>query len=294
MSKDDYVLRSLSKTRHKRIEHFVVNRIYHLLDDPEIEFICQQLVRRKEGPALTDMFFPQFRLHLEVDEPFHARNVEADQVRAQDIVTITSHEIRRIRAYDGEQNLRPLSEIAQEVDHFVALLRDRKNEAVASQRFEAWNYERQYDPTPHIERGHIDASDNVIVRYQKDALQCFGYTGGHYQRGLWRLDTDLRRIVWFPRLWKHGEWENALSADGNVITEDASGQAVEGYRIPMNDDFVDERIVFAKWHDPLGRNVYRFTGVFRKCKESSTGQITAFRKVSDRFDLRRLTTLSPL
>ncbi|WP_323716132.1 AbaSI family restriction endonuclease [Paracoccus aminovorans] len=79
MSKDDYILRSLSKTRHKRIEHFVVNRIYHLLDDPEIEFVCQQLVRRSDGPALTDMYFPQFRLHLEVDEPFHERNVEADQ-----------------------------------------------------------------------------------------------------------------------------------------------------------------------------------------------------------------------
>ncbi|WP_323716133.1 hypothetical protein [Paracoccus aminovorans] len=152
---------------------------------------------------------------------------------------------------------------------------------------------QQYEPDPHIQCGYIDASDNVIVRYQKDALRCFGYTGGHFQRGLWRLNSDLRRIVWFPRLWKHGAWENALSADGNVITEDAGEQAVEGYRIPMNDDFVDERIVFAKWHDPLGRTVYRFTGVFRKSKAESTGQVTAFRKVSDRFDLRQRRTLYP-
>ncbi len=61
----------------------------------------------------------------------------------------------------------------------------------------------------------------------------------------------------------------------------------------MNDDFVDERIVFAKWHDPLGRTVYRFTGVFRKSKAESTGQVTAFRKVSDRFDLRQRRTLYP-
>ncbi len=41
MDKTDYILRSLTKTSKKRWEHYAVTRIYHLLNDPDIEFVCQ-------------------------------------------------------------------------------------------------------------------------------------------------------------------------------------------------------------------------------------------------------------
>ncbi|WP_413475970.1 AbaSI family restriction endonuclease [Hafnia paralvei] len=40
MSKDDYILRALSKISHKRWEHYIINRIFHRLNDPELEFLC--------------------------------------------------------------------------------------------------------------------------------------------------------------------------------------------------------------------------------------------------------------
>ena len=46
-SKDDYILRSLSKISHKKWELFIVSRIIHNVDDPEIEFSCQQAIRTK-------------------------------------------------------------------------------------------------------------------------------------------------------------------------------------------------------------------------------------------------------
>lgn len=285
MSKDDYILRSLSKIGSKRTEHFVINRIYHRLNDPEIEFICQQLVRRPTGYALTDLYFPQLSLHLEIDEPHHAANVELDNHRSRDIVEATRHRIERIAAFDTENPAFGLGDLTLHVDAFVDLIRVLKDAAISNGTFRPWDYDLAFSPLPHIARGYIDATENVVMRYQRDVLQCFGYQGGHYQRGIWRYDTDLRRIIWFPRLWNQAPWSNWVSDDGTYIFEDAGDQIVEGYRVPDAPDFVDERIVFAKWHDPLGLNVYRFTGVFRKCVERSTGKITAFVKVADRFQL---------
>ncbi|WP_375295724.1 MULTISPECIES: AbaSI family restriction endonuclease [Morganellaceae] len=54
MSKDDYILRALSKISHKRWEHYIINRIFHRLNDPELEFLCQQCIR-KEGHS-GDLF----------------------------------------------------------------------------------------------------------------------------------------------------------------------------------------------------------------------------------------------
>lgn len=55
-TKDDFILRMLSKIQKKKWENYVVNRIVHKLDDPEIEFICQQYVARSDGKyALVDL-----------------------------------------------------------------------------------------------------------------------------------------------------------------------------------------------------------------------------------------------
>lgn len=74
MSKTDYVLRALSKISHKRWEHYIINRIFHKLDDPQLEFVCQQCIR-KEGESgkiyLADLLFPQLKLYLEIDEAHH-------------------------------------------------------------------------------------------------------------------------------------------------------------------------------------------------------------------------------
>lgn len=94
MSKTDYILRALSKISHKRWEHYIINRVVHTLDDPDIEFVCQQCIR-KEGHLgkiyLADLLFPQLNLYLEIDEAHHDSNDarKADAVRRLDIVEAT-------------------------------------------------------------------------------------------------------------------------------------------------------------------------------------------------------------
>lgn len=56
-----YYARLLTKLRNKKYEFYVVSRIIHLLNDTEIQFTTQQLVRKEDGGRyLIDLYFPQF------------------------------------------------------------------------------------------------------------------------------------------------------------------------------------------------------------------------------------------
>ena len=95
-SKDDYILRSLSKISHKKWELFIVSRIIHNLDDPEIEFSCQQAIKTKkrDKPYLTDLCFPQLKLYLEVHESYHENEKQklTDKHRKREILDAINFE----------------------------------------------------------------------------------------------------------------------------------------------------------------------------------------------------------
>lgn len=96
MAKINYISRQLARTAKKGLELYVVSRIWHLLNDLTIKFVTQQYVVRPQGYALTDMYFPQLKLHLEIDEAGHKSRVEEDKLRQADIVNATGHEVLRI------------------------------------------------------------------------------------------------------------------------------------------------------------------------------------------------------
>ncbi|MEX9773405.1 AbaSI family restriction endonuclease, partial [Morganella morganii] len=225
MSKDDYILPALSKISHKRWEHYIINRIFHRLNDPELEFLCQQCIR-KEGHSgkiyLADLLFPQLKLYLEIDEAHHDSDEAkmADAIRRLDIMEATGFIEKRIPA-----NNITLDKIDHLVDEFILLVRDRKVQLKAQSLFCPWDYDGRYTAQKYRDAGFIEAGPYAAFRYHRDALQCFGYGDkGHHQSGSWRvpetvvkaigLDGDV--IVWFPRLYKAGEWDNSLSIDGDL------------------------------------------------------------------------------
>ena len=69
MTELKYIIKQISKTNKKNYENFVVTRIWHGLNCLDVKFVTQQYFKRPDGYALTDMFFPQFDLHIEIDEP---------------------------------------------------------------------------------------------------------------------------------------------------------------------------------------------------------------------------------
>lgn len=264
MNKDEYILRCLSKIRHKNQEHFVLSRIIHALitEAPDIEFVCQQLVRLEDGKrALTDMYFPQFDLHLEIDERHHIKNEESDKLRSKYIVNATSHnipDIPRIKMYKKD--------------------------------FTPWDYEGRYKAKRHIEAGIINLESNAVFRYQKNAKECFGYKGGHSQNGGWHIRDKNDTFLWCPKLYENGDWDNEHSDDGTKITERKIPNNEEDTTknqkkdpIPNKTYLTKNRIVFAHTTDELGKTFYRFLGLFDNGKKS--GGATIFNRISTEIDL---------
>lgn len=267
ISKDEYILRSLRKIAHKKWELFIVARILHKLDDDSVEFVTQQLVRLKDGRrALTDLYFPQFTLHLEIDEPHHPKQLKDDERREQDIVEETGHEFHRIAIAGANGADSNLSLVRADVDEFVETLRARKRDQDSSGNFEPWDWETRYSPDRFIAKGEISVSDNVVFRRQIDALRCFGFQGKGWQKGAWRLRDGSNDVVWFPRLYEHGMWRNELSQEGTVIYERALNQqgraSVAKQRWEAQNCKEPKWIVFAKGKDPLGFNLLRYVGTF--------------------------------
>lgn len=282
---DEYILRSLSKIRHKKWEYFVISRIIHQLDDFDIEFITQQLVRRPDGSrALTDLFFPQFKIHLEIDEPSHfepssnsgpndLKYVFADSIRQQDIVDQTGHEIVRISVLNLKDNSeKSLSSIAQETDLFVQRLKHERKVLQEKGVFDAWDFERRFDPNRIIEKGEISVGDNVLFRRQIDAMRCFGFTGTVWRRGGWNIPDGSGYSLWFPRLFKHDVWHNELCEGGRVINErarsepklrDKARMSLQKQRRDLEKDPDRNIIVFSKAKDALGSQLLRYVGTFK-------------------------------
>jgi len=280
VNKKEYIIRQLGRTSNKKYEAYVVTRIIHLLDDFSIKFVTQQYVMRPEGRALTDLFFPQFGLHIEVDEGQHFvdDNIKADKIREADIINATGHEILRV---DVTQSL---EKINNNIGDIVQRIKELRN----SSSFIPWDINSEFNPETYINLGYIDVADNVAFKTIKDACNCFGHNYTGYQRaGASHPNSDT--ILWFPKLFSNGEWNNQISADEAEIIErnEDAGKAKEHVLSHLNDKekYKHKRIVFAKVKGNMGDVLYRFRGLYELDTQGSnikTGLI--WRRVAQRVE----------
>jgi very-short-patch-repair endonuclease len=282
MSKIDYILRSLSKTTHKRWEHYVITRIYHQLSDDDIEFVCQQCVRKSDGKIyLADLFFPQLGLYLEIDEQHHNGDEakKKDAQRRFDIAEAAGLREYRIIAFDVS-----LESINQAIEDFVSLVRAEISLRIAKGEFKPWDYENRFTADPHLEAGFIEVGPHAAFWTHRNALNCFGYDKGHLQKAVWNIPPHVsqyvglagRCMVWFPKLYKQGNWTNSLSDDGTIVIE-KNDNPDHTYDEPW-----DNRIIMARSRDELNRTLYRFLGVFQVIPEFRSGNEHQFRRVATR------------
>lgn len=282
MAKVDYILRSLSKLTKKRWEHYVINRIYHKLDDDEIEFVCQQCIRKDDTKIyLADLFLPQLNLYLEVDEGYHNQDAVRlrDAIRRFDIAEATGLKEYRIPA-----SVVNLTDLNRNIDDFVRYVKSQKSKALKDGEFRKWDYDNRYKAKEHRDAGYIEIGPHAAFWTHRDALECFGYTKGHYQRAVWNVPTHVssainlssKSVVWFPKLYEDANWMNSLSDDGLTVTE-INKNPDHSYEEPW-----DDRIIMARSRDELNRTLYRFIGVFKVDPQFRTGNEHRFRRVATR------------
>ena len=267
MNRTEYTLRNLSKISHKKHELYVISRVVHLLNDPEIEFVCQQLIRAKNGARyLTDLCFPQLKIYYEIDEAQHSSEEHSisDKHRKREIMDVSDFREYRIKVYNESDSKlsKGLDKINTQVDEFIDIIKAEKDRLEKTGVFKPWDPEKKFDPQVHIDRGYIDVADNVVFQNHRDAMRCFGYIKGHFQRAVWKIPNSDKRI-WFPKLYPNKEWNNELSEDFDKITmRSLVGKDLSGSKI-------DKYIVFAHYKNILGQVVYKFLGEFHTSLEHS-------------------------
>jgi very-short-patch-repair endonuclease len=275
MNKLEYVTRQLSRAERKRYENYVVTRIFHLLNDLSIKFVTQQYINRPDGRALTDMYFPQFGVHIEVDEPYHNKQIESDKIRELDIVNATGHDIIRITV-SGQS----IEDVNHQISYVVKLIKNRK---ANDPNFKEWDIDAEHNTETYLNKGTIEMSDNCSFRTIVDGANCFGHS--YKSGGVWKGGVKHRfenKIVWFPKLYPNGKWINTISDDEETIQELSTSEDItKKYVDKMKSGEQPNRIVFARVKSPLGDVMYSFRGEYKFDPEASnykTGLL--FRRVA--------------
>jgi very-short-patch-repair endonuclease len=254
VEKLDFISRQLARTYRKRFEQYVITRIWHLLDDTDIKIITQQYIVRPNGRALADLYFPQFSLHIEVDEEYHLNQSEQDKLRDSDIINATGHEIIRISTSKGLQSLN------EEIEQVVQLVKYKKQNCA---NFIKWDLGMEQDSNTYIQRGYIDLSDDVAFDKIVSAVNCFGHNYAGWQRGGASHAFEEGTIIWFPKLFPNGEWDNIITDDENTIYErNVNDDKAVAHIEKTISEGIHTRIVFAKVKDSLGKTKYRFKGKY--------------------------------
>jgi hypothetical protein len=276
--KQDYIVASLSKLNHKKWEFYVITRVFHILNDLEIEFVCQQPVFHQEKSAfrmrLLDLYFPQLGLCLEVNESYHNKDEQKikDEKRKKSILErrrkqvgvkdVTPLQIIPLNIFSEDTDRdRSIIEINQDIDEFVKLVRLKKHEL--KENFQSWDYEYSFKPERFIKKGILNVDEHPTFLYQHSALKCFGFTGKGWQAAVWPTNDELGYQVWFVRLVPHKMWQNSLNNDGTLLTETLLSASLADEQKQLLNDRGTEKAIFARSKDDLGRTLYRFIGRFR-------------------------------
>lgn len=263
--KQRYLYRMFSHhTKDKEKENYVVNAIWARLDDLNVKPVTQQYVRRPNGYALIDLYFPQINYGVECDEAYHKDNTLKDAAREIDLQTALSAcsedglTIRRVDAtLDADALHARIREIVAEIKEKIA---EKGNQ------FSPW-LDPEKEWTVIKQRGVLRIADNYSFSTIADICQkCFGKDANYrIQRSFFRVTDNC--MLWCPKLaieLPNGSkaaqsrgWVNELSADWDEIIErnDSGATPVKHPSMP--------RLTFAKSKNERGEDAYRFIGVFK-------------------------------
>lgn len=264
----------------------MVSRIWHRLGHDDIEMLTQQYVQRPEGYALTDVYFPQFGMHVEVMEDAHRNYIAADEARLKDIVNITNHRVEQVWPGDSQNASSSLKNLHDRIDEIVSALQHERKLMIAAGTWEEWDDpDYPYSVERWRKAGRVSLENGAAFRFIRDVCYAFGNPNPPVRSAWARNHLDEKTRLWFPKLTSNADWENLLLEDGLFIKErclSTDPTEREGhYRSCMRRKHI-HRITFARGESALGVTLYRFVGVFEMIPEQSDPDGTVlYRRISD-------------
>jgi very-short-patch-repair endonuclease len=260
----EYYAKIFEKIRNKKYEFYVISRIVHLLNDRELEFTTQQLVRTEEGRFLLDLYFPQLNLAIEVDESYHANDRQIDKDKERDKAVLEAAnvcteriEISEISEISGQSKSKSIDDVNSRISDVIRVIKEKKKELKLASQFVPFVYGQKYKTEHWLKIGRLSVSDDARFHTHVDVAKLFGKNYEGHQKATIKLDDD--NFIWFPKLYQNKDWNNELSPDGLKIQmrNVPSGKYDSNKRRSG-----DKCYVFAHHHDEFGEIYYAFKGVF--------------------------------
>lgn len=290
VDKREYLIKTLSRTKRKDYENYVIGAIWHRLNNLEIKPVSQQYVQRSDGKyALLDLYFPQINLGIECDEAYHEQNVEPDKIREAKVEQALSalqtgkdFTLIRINANTG------INEFEKQINDAVEQIKS------LYKKYGCPKWSEEKDSIEQVlDSGVLSLYDNLQFAKIIDIAKCFGRDYKAMQASTFFLDKNT--VVWCPKLAieMNGElkapsaagWLNVLSEQWDTITtivpEDKEQH--EKYRQP------DLRaLVFAQSKNTLGQTSYRFLGVYAFEKSEDNHKKVTYKRIAETYSLNEL------
>lgn len=273
--------RLFAKISKKKTEAYVINRIWHQLNDDRVKFVVQQYIRRTQDKyALADLYLPQLGIFIEINEPFHKNKTEVDRIRNEEISHVT-HSVPIVIDCDNSiENIHSqISKVIQQIKQTIIEQGDK---------FIPWDGGSTLSVEYHRKKGCLKVDESEYVRTIDEAFAIFGAKAKH--RGYLRVaDASVpdkpNEIVWCPNS-AHHIWCNELSEDGLEIREYNKNEQVRREHVERYLSGNQRRVTFFREEDELGFRFYRFVGVFELNKNKSEKENKCvWERISDYYQL---------
>lgn len=285
--KTEYIIKTLSRTKRKDYENYVINAIWNRIHNNNVKPVTQQYVYNsdKNEYYFIDLYFPQLNIGVEIDEGHHALQQEYDINRTEaiwyeinKIVVDSTNPYRELRIQVYHKTF---EEIEEKINSTVLIIKEK----IESTNLKTWII----DTEEYISSlSSLSIYDDVLFpSIKKTCNLLFGTkynenTGGvissFFVPNTWNGNSRFtNHKLWFPKLAiEEGGilksvskgWHNRLNLDGSIIefNEQNSKIVKKDYeQVLITEEPV--RVTFAQSKDPLGRFGYKFIGIYKKTKK---------------------------
>lgn len=284
--KTQYIIKTLSRTKRKDYENYVINAIWNRVANKNLKPVTQQYVynNRENQHYFIDLYFPQINVGIEVDEAQHSKTKEYDVDRQEAIWYATNKIIvdpndsyveLRVQVYD-----KTFEEIEDQINSTVQEIKLK----LENKTLDLWITDKE-EYVQSIKE--LSVKDDVIFSSIANTCNLIfnckynESTGGRRKsyftpNTFWNNEGLKNYKVWFPKLAIESDgilravsrgWNNRLNNDGSIIefNENKVVSVSHDYEeILVSDEPL--RIIFAQSRDPLGRFGYQFIGIYKKTK----------------------------
>jgi len=301
-----YLIKTLSRTKRKDYENYVINAVWQRLGDVFIEPVSQQYVYnpiksreingKKYAHYFIDLYFPGLNIGIECDEAHHfnEENQKADAIREANIYDAL-HEIELNSEYE---NIRidvtqPFDSIQNQIDNAVRRIKEKADKLRSEGKLHKWTIQ----PPEEYLAGKTEITVRDKIGFDTIADTCnmlFSAEYEGYQRSVAVPKSFIGKpefdnhVLWFPKLrvFVDGEpvaatqsgWENDLVDSGLTII--ARNDTKE-----TGDILKKNHITFAWQKDALGITSYKFVGIFEPPKAVNDDGTYHYKRIKDKCPL---------